>query len=61
MQEATGMQADADEVSSTVGRSTDEYPTTGKKVVNLEVDRFYDVTQAGDQNGRKLDRHMTYC
>lgn len=36
MQESTVMQTNADEVSSTVGRSTYEYPTAGKKVVNLE-------------------------
>lgn len=31
------MEADADEVSSTVGRGTDKYATAGQKVVNLEV------------------------
>lgn len=37
VQEATVMQADADEVSSAVGRSAYEYPTTRHKVVNLRV------------------------
>lgn len=59
MQEATVMQPDADEISSTVGRSTYEYPTTRQKVVNLEVERLYEVTHAGDRVGSELGRYKT--
>ena len=53
MQETTVMQADADEVSSAVGRSAHEHPTAGHKVINLAVERLHEVTQAGEQSGEK--------
>ena len=52
MQEATVMQADADEVSSTVGRSTNEYATAGHKVVNLEVEKL-EVTIKSHKQGTR--------
>lgn len=45
------MQAEADEISGTVGGSTYEYPTTGKKVVNLEVERLYESLKQGTRIG----------
>lgn len=49
MQEATVMQTDADEVSSTVGGGTYKYPTTGHKVVNLDVEKIKPHTSNGNQ------------
>lgn len=50
MQKAAVMQTHADEVSGAVGWSTDEHPTAGQKVVDLEVERLHRIIQVKENN-----------